>query len=59
MSWRAALGVGGFFAVVGIIYLLGQGTGTSQDRSGAVMLIALGLAMAFGLSVLLRGSREL
>jgi hypothetical protein len=59
MSWRAALGVGGFFVTAGVIYMLVQGSGIWQDRSGGVMLIALGLAMTFGLAVLLRGSREL
>jgi len=36
-----------------------QGSGPYADRSGAAMLIVLGIAMAFGFSVLLRGSREL
>jgi hypothetical protein len=59
MSWRAALVLGAIFAIVGIIYLLVQGSGTTADRSGAAMLIVLGIAMAFGFTVLLRGSREL
>jgi len=59
MNWRAALVLGAIFATVGIVYLLVQGSGPSADRSGVAMLIALGIAMAFGFSVLLRGSREL
>lgn len=59
MSWRAALGLGAFFVAVGIIYGVVQGDGAFADRSGATMLIVLGIAMAFGVSVLIRGSREL
>jgi hypothetical protein len=59
MNWRAALVLGAIFAAVGIIYLLVQGSSTYADRSGAAMLIVLGIAMAFAFSVLLRGSREL
>jgi hypothetical protein len=59
MNWRAALVLGAIFAAVGIIYLLVQGSGAFADRSGAAMLIVLGIAMAFAFSVLLRGSREL
>ena len=59
MSWRAALVLGAIFAAVGIVYLLVQGSGAFADRSGAAMLIVLGIAMAFAFSVLLRGSREL
>ncbi len=59
MSWRTALVLGAIFATVGIIYLLVQGGGPYADRSGATMLVLLGIAMAFAFSVLLRGSREL
>jgi hypothetical protein len=59
--WRNALFLGVIFIVVGVIYFLVQGpdTGTTSDRAGATMLVILGLAMAFGFMVLLRGSREL
>ena len=59
--WRNALILGVIFIVVGVIYFLVQGpdTGTTSDRAGATMLVILGLAMAFGFAVLLRGSREL
>jgi len=59
--WRNALILGIIFVVVGVIYFLVQGpdTGTTSDRAGATMLVVLGLAMAFGFAVLLRGSREL
>jgi hypothetical protein len=59
VSWRAALVLGAFFVTVGIVYLLSQGSGIFADRSGATMLLALGVAMGFAFSVLLRGSREL
>lgn len=59
MSWRAALVLGAIFVIVGIVYLVVQGSGPYSDRSGAEMLIVLGIAMAFGFSILLRGSREL
>jgi hypothetical protein len=59
MNWRAALVLGAIFVTVGIIYLIVQGSGPFADRSGAAMLIVLGIAMAFAFSVLLRGSREL
>jgi drug/metabolite transporter (DMT)-like permease len=59
MNWRNALVLGGIFVIVGTIYLLVQGDGHTADRSGAAMLIVLGIAMAFAFSVLLRGSREL
>jgi hypothetical protein len=59
--WRNALILGIIFMVVGVIYFWVQGpdTGTTSDRAGATMLVLLGLAMAFGFAVLLRGSREL
>ena len=59
--WRNAVILGVIFMVVGVIYLLVQGsdTSTTSDRAGATMLVLLGVAMAFGFAVLLRGSREL
>ena len=59
MNWRVALILGGIFVTVGIVYLIVQGNGIFMDRSGATMLVVLGLAMGFGFAVLLRGSREL
>ena len=59
--WRNALILGLIFIVVGIIYFFVQGpdNGTTSDRAGVTMLVILGLAMAFGFTILLRGSREL
>lgn len=59
-NWRNALILGLIFVVVGMVYFLAQGDDAAiVDRAGVLMLIALGVAMAFGFSVLLRGSREL
>jgi hypothetical protein len=58
-SWRNALVLGAIFIVVGIAYLFLQGDGAYIDRAGALMLVMLGVAMAFGFAVLLRVSREL
>jgi hypothetical protein len=58
-NWRNSLVLGGFFVVVGILYLFLQGDGLYIDRAGATMLIVLGIGMAFGFAVLLRVSREL
>jgi hypothetical protein len=58
-SWRNALVLGAIFIVVGIAYLFLQGDGLYIDRAGALMLVMLGVAMAFGFAVLLRVSREL
>lgn len=58
-TWRGAIIMGIGFVIIGAAYLLLQGDGESSDRSGATMLIVLGVAMAFTFSVLLRGSREL
>lgn len=55
--WRNALILGGGFIIVGVLYLLLQGSGEWLDRAGATMLILLGVAMAFTFFVLLRGSR--
>ncbi len=59
LTWRGAIIIGLGFIVVGVLYLLTQGAGAVMDRAGATMLIALGIAMAFGFAVLLRGSRDL
>lgn len=58
-TWRSAIIIGIGFVVVGVLYLVTQGSGEWLDRAGATMLIALGGAMAFGFAVLLRGSRDL
>ncbi len=59
-NWRNALILGLIFVVVGVVYFLAQGDDNAiVDRAGVLMLITLGVAMAFGFSVLLRGSREL
>lgn len=58
-TWRGAIVIGILFVIVGITYLLVQGNGEWLDRAGATMLIALGVAMTFAFSIILRGSREL
>jgi drug/metabolite transporter (DMT)-like permease len=68
-NWRNTLIVGAFFVVVGIIYFVTQGAGTcapemthctsrTLDLTGVLMLILAGVSMAFGLAVLVRGSRD-
>lgn len=59
LTWRGAIILGIGFIVVGIAYLLLQGSGEFLDRAGGTMLIVLGTAMAFTFTVVLRGSREL
>jgi hypothetical protein len=56
---RNALLLGALFVVIGIVYLILQGSGAELDRAGVTMLIALGAAMAFAFTILLRGSGEL
>ena len=67
-NWRNALVLGVIFIVVGIIYFAAQ---VPQLRSGddrlhqpdldlaGVVMLSSGVAMVFGLIVLIRGSREL
>ncbi len=57
-TWRGAIIIGLAFVVVGVVYLLVQGSGEFMDRAGATMLIVLGAAMAFTFAIILRGSRE-
>ncbi len=68
-SWRRSLLVGAFFVVVGVLYFVVQGAGTcapqmehctsrTLDLAGVLMLILVGVSMAFGLGVLVRGSRN-
>lgn len=60
MNWRFAVVMGVVFAAVGIIYWVVQHADlTSTDYEGFVLLVLLGVAMAFGFTVLLRGSRDL
>lgn len=60
MNWRLALILGVIFVAVGIVYWFVQRYEPSTtDLEGAVLLVILGIAMAFGFTVLLRGSREL
>jgi hypothetical protein len=57
--WRTALIIGAIFAAVGVIYYFLQGSGVYLDRVGATLLIILGAAMAFGFTILFKGSRGL
>ncbi len=57
--WRNAIALGIGFMIVGAAYFLLQGSGEWLDRTGATLLILLGVAMAFTFTVLLRGSRGL
>ncbi len=58
---RPALALGAIPLVIGIIYwaLPNLYGGDYIDAAGATMLIALGLAMGFGMLVILRGARDL
>jgi hypothetical protein len=60
-SWRYAIVLGGMFVGVGLLYwfLWYNFDAAGTDYLGATLLILLGIAMAFGFAVLLRGSREL
>ena len=57
-NWRNTFFLGAFFVVVGILYFFLQGDFRTIDRTGVVMLILTGVAMVFGLSVLIPGSRD-
>ena len=57
-NWRNTFFLGASFVVVGILYFFLQGDFRTIDRTGVVMLILTGVAMVFGLSVLIRGSRD-
>ena len=59
---RWALVLGAIPIVIGLIYLVVQeavGVEAWIDPAGVVMLVALGLAMGFGMLVILRGARDL
>ena len=57
--WRTALIIGAIFAAVGVVYYFLQGNGVYLDRVGATLLVILGAAMAFGFTILFKGSRGL
>ncbi len=57
-KWRSTLILGLFFVVVGVLYFALQGDFRTIDRAGVVMLLLTGVSMAFGLGVLVRGSRD-
>jgi hypothetical protein len=59
---REALFLGGIPVVIGIIYFTLQqlsGNDLVSDAGGALLLMALGTAMGFGMLVILRGARDL
>jgi hypothetical protein len=59
---RAALVLGAIPVTIGVVYLVLQevnGTAANVDGAGVTMLIALGLAIGFGMLVILRGARDL
>jgi hypothetical protein len=59
---RQALVLGAIPIVVAIMYFVGNellGSEAAIDPAGATLLIALGMAMAFGMLVILRGARDL
>ena len=58
---RQALALGAIPIVVGLIYYFGAETlGTyGVDAGGTTLLIALGMAMGYGMFVILRGARDL
>jgi hypothetical protein len=59
---RQALILGAIPIIVGVLYWsLQQASGNALviDAAGATMLVALGLAMGFGMLVILRGARDL
>ncbi len=59
---RGALMLGAFPVAVGLIYVVWPMLTTgaaSEEAAGFVLLVALGLAMGFGMLVILRGARDL
>lgn len=59
ITWRRTLVIGAFFIIVGLIYYVVQGDGSTIDRAGVTMLLLAGVSMAFGFAVLVKGSRDL
>jgi Flp pilus assembly protein TadB len=59
---RWALILGAIPVLIGLIYLVVQealGIQAWIDPGGVILLVALGLAMGFGMLVILRGARDL
>jgi hypothetical protein len=59
---RWALALGAIPVLIGVLYLVFQEVISVEawiDPAGAVLLVALGLAMGFGMLVILRGARDL
>jgi hypothetical protein len=59
---KGALVLGAIPVIVGVAYFVLQevnGTVATTDAAGVTMLIALGLAIGFGMLVILRGARDL
>jgi len=59
---KQAMIIGSLPIIVGIIYFVFQqalGSPGTIDAAGVTLLISLGLAMGFGMLVILRGARDL
>lgn len=59
---RWSIVLGAIPVVIGLIYLVFQATYGIEawiDPAGVILLVALGLAMGFGMLVVLRGARDL
>jgi len=59
---RIALLIGAIPIIVGVIYFVLQelnGTQSTVDPAGVLLLLSLGVAMGFGFLVILRGARDL
>ena len=59
---RNALILGAIPVTIGVAYLIFQevnGSAATADAAGVTMLIALGLAIGFGMLVILHGARDL
>ena len=59
---RWSIVLGAIPVVIGLLYLVLQeaiGVEAWIDPAGVVLLVALGLAMGFGMLVILRGARDL
>ena len=61
MNWKGAFFIGGFFVVCATLYWILPTVFQSShvDYTGFVLLGLVAVAMTFGFSVLLRGSRDL
>ena len=59
---KQAVVLGAIPIIIGIIYFALQqlsGNDLVSDAGGALLLVALGMAMGFGMLVILRGARDL